>query len=101
MGTADAARVDTGAVRAMAQEFGAVSSIVDDAVRKHLSHFDFGGATAGRAYVHHGDALRQTIFGVAASLQEWSRAAAEIAAVLETSADRYEDSDAAAARRLG
>ncbi len=101
MGTAGVARVDTAAVRAMAQEFGAAASIVDDTVRKHLSHFDFGGATAGRAYIRHGDVLRASLFGIATSLREWSRAAAEIATVLNVSADRYDDADAAAATRVG
>lgn len=101
MGTAGAARVDTAAVRTMAQEFGAVASIVDEIVRKHLSHVDFGGATAGRAYVRHGEALRASLFGIATSLREWSRAADEIATVLDVSADRYDDADAAAAGRVG
>lgn len=99
MGTA-VARVDTVAVRAMAQEFTAAAAIVAEASRKHLTHFDFGGATAGRAYGGRGEALRDALLEVASSMREWSRAAAEIATVLNVSADRYEDSDAAAAGRL-
>jgi hypothetical protein len=34
-------------------------------------------------------------------LRQWSRASAEIAAVLRTSADRYAEADADAARRVG
>ncbi|MDA2894760.1 type VII secretion target [Mycolicibacterium sp. BiH015] len=95
------ARVDTVAVRAMAQEFTTTAAIIAEAARKHMAHFDFGGAAAGRAYAGRGDALRDALFEVASSLREWSRAAAEIAAALNVSADRYEDADAVAASRLG
>lgn len=88
-------------MRAMAQEFAAAASIVDESARKHLADFDFGGAHAGRAYAGHGAALQDSLFGVASSLREWSRASAEISAVLTVVADRYEDADAAAAGRLG
>lgn len=95
------ARVDTSAMRAMAQEYAAAAATVAESEREHLSAFDFGGASAGRAYAGHGDALRASLFEVASSLRQWSRAAAEIAAVLTVSADRYEDADAAASGRLG
>lgn len=95
------ARVDTVVVRAMAQEFTTAADILAEAARKHMAHFDFGGATAGRAYAGRGDALRDALLGVALSMREWSRAAAEIATVLNVSADRYQDADAAAAGRLG
>ena len=100
MGTA-VARVDTVAVRAMAQEFTTAAAILAEAVRKHMAHFDFGAATAGRAYTGRGEELREALFEVASSLREWSRAAAEIATVLDVSAGRYEDADAGAAGRLG
>ena len=101
MGTAGAARVDTAAVRSIAQEYQTASSIVDGAVRTHLGDIDIGGATAGRAYVAHGDALRAALFGVATSMRQWSRAASEIATMLRASADRYADADAGAAARVG
>ena len=101
MGQAGAARVDVGAVRALAREYETAALIVEDAVRTHLSDFAFGGAAAGRAYVAHGDALRATLVDVVASLRQWSRAATEIAAVLRSSADRYQDADARAAVRVG
>lgn len=101
MGTADAARVDTAAVRAIAREYETAASIVDGAARNHLSDLDVGGATSGRAYVAHGDALRAALLALAMSLRQWSRAALEIAAVLRASADRYQDADASAASRVG
>ncbi|WP_234788872.1 type VII secretion target [Mycolicibacterium iranicum] len=95
------ARVDTIAVRAMAQEFTVAAAILGEAARKHMVHFDFGAATAGRAHAGRGEALGEALAEVASSVREWSRAAAEIAAVLDVSADRYEDADAGAADRLG
>lgn len=101
MGQTGAARVDAGAVRALAREYETAALIVDGAVRTHLSDFTFGGAGAGRAYTAHGDALRAALDDVVVSLRLWSRAAAEIAAVLRASADRYQDADARAALRVG
>ena len=101
MGTAGAARVDTAAVRAIAREYESAAAILDGAVRTHLSDLDVGGATAGRAYVAHGDAVRAALVAVTMSMRQWSRATMEIAAVLRVSADRYQDADASAARRVG
>lgn len=101
MGQADAARVDIGAVRAIAREYESAAVIVDGAVRTHLSDLAFGGASAGREYVVHGVTLRAALDDVATSLRNWSRAAGEIAVALRSSADRYQDADARAAGWLG
>ncbi len=101
MGIAGAARVDTAAVRAIAREYETVAAILDATVRTHLSGLGFGGATAGRAHVAHGDALRGKLFDVITGLRQWSRAAEEIAAALQGSVERYQSGDAAAADRVG
>ncbi|MEZ0340076.1 type VII secretion target [Mycobacterium sp. pV006] len=101
MGTTDAAHVDVAAVHAVAREYEAASSLIDAALRNHMSALTFGGATAGQAYAAHGDALRDALHGLTVGLREWSRAAAEIAAVLHAGADRYRHADLAARERLG
>lgn len=101
MGTVGAARVDATAVRAIAREYDAVSSIVDDAVRQHFGDMDFGGAAAGRAYAERGETLRATVADLAVGLREWARAATEIAVALRASADRYRDADERSAGRVG
>lgn len=100
MATSEAAHVDVAAVRAVAREYEVVSSLVDTALRNHLSALGFGGASAGRAYVAHGDEVRAAVETVSTALRQWSRAAAEIAAVLRTSADRYHEADVRAAQRV-
>ena len=69
-------------------------SAIDAAVSTHLSALAFGGATAGRAYAARGDALRAALERAADALTEWSRASAEIAAAVRSSADQYVSSDA-------
>lgn len=101
MGTTSAARVDTSVIRTVAREYETAASILDGAVRTHLSSVDIGGAMSGRAHIAQGDALRAALDGLATSLRQWSRAAMEIAAVLRVAADRYQDADASAASRLG
>ncbi|MGE2832410.1 type VII secretion target [Mycobacterium sp. SMC-4] len=101
MGTTGAAHVDAAAVRAAAREYDAASALIDAAVRNHVSALAFGGATAGRAYLAHGDALCRAVDNVATGLRQWSRAAAEIAAALHACADRYRDADLRAADRVG
>jgi hypothetical protein len=93
--------VDVPRVRAIAREYETAAGIVDGVVRNQLGALVFGGATAGRAYVAHGEALRGALDDVVLALRHWSRAAAEIAAVLRSSADRYVDADARAAERVG
>jgi hypothetical protein len=101
MGQADVARVDVAALIGVARQYETVADIVDGAVRSHLTGLVFNGAAAGRMHVARGDALRSAVDQVVGSLRQWSRASAEIAAVLRTSADRYAEADADAARRVG
>jgi hypothetical protein len=101
MGQPDAARVDVAALIAVARQYDAVADIVDGAVRSHLSGLAFDGATAGRMHVAGGDALRDAIDDVVDQLRQWSRASAEIASALRTSADRYAAADTDFARRVG
>ncbi|MFG1930297.1 type VII secretion target [Mycobacterium sp. NPDC048908] len=101
MGQAEAAAVDIAALHAIARQYEAVADAVESAVRTHLSGLMFGGATAGRMHVARGDALRASVDRVVEQLMQWSRAATEIAVSVRTSADRYAEADAIAARRLG
>lgn len=101
MGQAEVARVDVAALHAVARQYETVADIVDGAVRTHLSGLMFDGAAAGRAHVARGDGLRTAVDHVVDQLWQWSRAAAEIAAALRTSADRYTEADVSAARRVG
>jgi hypothetical protein len=89
------------ALHAVARQYEAVAGIVDGAVRTHLAGLTFGGAVAGRIHVARGDALRTAVDDVVDQLREWSRAAAEIAAALHASADRYVEADISAARAIG
>jgi hypothetical protein len=101
MGQAEAARVDVAALHAVARQYEAVADIVDGAVRTHLSGLVFDGAVAGRAHAARGDGLRTAVDHLVEQLRQWSRAAAEIAAALRASADRYAEADVSAARRVG
>ena len=80
---------------------GFIADALDGAVHRYLSGLTFDGATAGRAYVAHGDAVRRAVDDLADRMRRWSRASAEIAAALRASADRYDQADALAARRVG
>jgi uncharacterized protein YukE len=97
----DSARLDAAALRDVARQFDASAGAIDAAVSTHMSALSFGGATAGRAYAARGDALRAALERVADALAEWSRASAEIAAALRSSADQYVSSDARAAAGVG
>jgi hypothetical protein len=101
VGEPDVARVDVAAVLAAARQYDAVADIVDTAIRTHLTGLRFDGAAAGRMHTANGDALRLAVDGVVDRLHQWSRAAAEIAAELRSSADRYVDVDLRGARRMG
>jgi hypothetical protein len=100
MGQPDVARVDVAALHAVARQYEAAADIVDAAVRTHLTGLVFDGAAAGRIHVARGDALRAAVDHVVDQLGQWSRAAAEIAAALRASADRYAEADANAASRV-
>lgn len=101
MGERDAARVDAGALLEAAHRYERAAQLVDTAVRTHLSGLAFDGSVAGRVHSPGGDALRSAVDDLAARLRHWSTSATEIGALLRSSADRYRDADAAAARRVG
>lgn len=88
-------------MRDAARQYDAAADIVEAVIRTHLTGLRFDGATAGRGHTAHGDALRLAVEVVVDRLHDWARAAAEIAAELRTCADRYVDTDAFAARRIG
>lgn len=101
MGEAHRTRVDVAALRAVARQYDVAADLVDTAVRMHLSRLMFDGATAGRVHTASGDALRVAVDDTADQLRRWARSATEIAAVLRLSADRYAETDARAAVRIG
>ena len=101
MGQADVTRVDVPVLLDVARQYQVIADIVDGTVRTHLNSLTFGGAYAGRAYVGHGDAVRECLDRVADQLLVWSRASAEIAAALRASADSYLDADMRAGERVG
>ena len=94
------ALVDAAAVQAVANRFDDTAQLIDDAVRTHFARLAFDGATAGRAYTGHGDALRFALNRLAGELSQWARATAEIATALRASADRYAEADLSAAGRV-
>ncbi|MEZ0362391.1 type VII secretion target [Mycobacterium sp. pUA109] len=101
MGHQDTTRVDVAAMRAAANQFDGTAEILTTAVRAHLGGLRFDGASAGRAYVAQGDALRRAVDRLAAQLTQWSRASAEIALALRASADHYADVELYGAARIG
>jgi hypothetical protein len=101
MGESGVARVDVAALHEVARRYETVADIVDGAVRTHLTGLMFDGAVAGRMHAARGDGVRVAVDHIVGQLRQWSRAAAEIAATLRASADRYAEADAGAATRLG
>jgi hypothetical protein len=100
MGQRDAF-VDAAAVRTVANRFDATAALIEGAVCAHFGRLVFDGATAGRAHIDHGDALRAALHRLAGELGQWGRATAEIAAALRAGADRYAEADLRAAARVG
>jgi hypothetical protein len=92
--------IDTAAVHAIADRFGAAAELLDDAVYDQMASLAFGGFSAGRAHTACGDALRGALDRLTAELSQWSRAAVEIAVALRASANRYADADVYAAARI-
>jgi hypothetical protein len=92
--------IDTAAVYAIADRFGAAAELIDGAVCDHLARLAFGGACAGRVHTARGDALHTRLDRLAAQSSQWSRAAAEIAVALRASAGRYGESELYAAARI-
>ncbi|WP_396899150.1 type VII secretion target [Mycolicibacterium sp.] len=101
MGHVDAARIDVAALLQLAGEYDAVADMVDAAARARLNGTVFDGASAGRAHIHHGDAVRLAVDDLTDVLREWTRSAREIATAVRTSADRYVVADAHASNRVG
>jgi Excreted virulence factor EspC, type VII ESX diderm len=93
--------VDAAVVRTVANRFDATAALIDGAARTHLGRLAFDGATAGRAYIASGDALRVALDRLAGELAQWARATVEIATALRASADRYAEADLRAAARVG
>jgi hypothetical protein len=93
--------VDAAAVHTVANRFDDAAHLIDTAARTNLGRLAFDGATAGRAYIGHGDALRFALHRLSGDLAQWSRATVEIATALRASADRYAESDQRAAARIG
>ena len=100
MGQRDAF-VDAAAVRTVANRFDDAALLIGGAVRNHFCRLAFDGASAGRAYVGHGDALRLALNRLTGELAQWERATLEIATALRVSADRYGEADLRAAARIG
>jgi hypothetical protein len=101
VGEPEITRVDVTAVHDVARRYDAAADIVDAAVRTHLTALRFDGAVAGRVHAARGDALRLAVEDLVHRLQQWTRAAAEIAAELRSCAERYVDVDVRGARRIG
>ncbi len=92
--------VDSEAVRAVAQRFGAAADLLDGVGRNHLNALRFTGAIAGRAHTPQGDEWRRALDRLSVSVAQWSRAAAEIAATLQAEAGRYADAELRSAARV-
>ncbi len=101
MGERDAARVDVAGLLGIAGEYEAVADAVDAVVRTRLAGLQFGGAAAGRMHVARGESVRVAVDGIADQLREWSRASAEIASTLRSTAHRYDEADVRAGRLVG
>jgi hypothetical protein len=93
--------VDAAVVRTVANRFDATAALIEGAARTHFGRLAFDGATAGRAHIDHGDALRVALHRLVAELGQWGRATVEIAAALRASADHYAEADLRAAERVG
>ena len=101
MGDVTAARVDGAALSSVAAGYDAIAADLDSLVRDRLRGPVFDGATAGHAHVAAGDAVRTAVDELTDGLRRWSRASAEVAAVLRSSIQRYAAADAHAAARVG
>ena len=93
-------QIDVPAAHRVANQFAMAAEFIDRTVSDHLSRLAFGGACAGRAHAARGDALRVELERLVAQVSQWSRASAEIAAALRSSAERYADAELYAAARI-
>jgi hypothetical protein len=101
MGQQDVTRVDVAALRAAANRLDTTAETLNAAVHTRLGQLAFDGASAGRAYIAHGDALRRALDRLAGEITQWSRASSEVALALRVSADRYTDAELYSAARIG
>ena len=88
--------VDCVALRGAAHRFDAAAHVLDG---MGLSRLGFDARVAGRAHTAHGEAVHAALGRLAAGVAQWSRAAAEVAAALRVTADRYGDAESRAATR--
>ena len=91
----------TWARRTVASRFDATAALIEGAARTHFGRLVFDGATAGRAHIGHGDAVRAALHRLVGELGQWERATVEIATALRVSADHYAEADLRAAARVG
>jgi uncharacterized protein YukE len=101
MAQPETTRVDAAALRVIAGRFDAGAETLNGVVRARLGRLSFDGASAGAAYTAAGDALHRGLQRLAAGVAQWARASDEIAVALRISADRYADTEARGASRIG
>jgi Excreted virulence factor EspC, type VII ESX diderm len=100
MGQQDAF-VDAAVLRTVANRFDATAVLVEGVARTNFGRLVFDGATAGRAHIGQGDALRIALHRLVGELEQWVRATMEIATALRANADHYAEADLRAAARVG
>lgn len=93
-------QIDLPGAQRIANQFAMAAEFIDRSVSDHLSRLAFTGASAGRTHTARGDALRVELDRLVAQVSGWSRASAEIAAALRSSAERYADAELYAAARI-
>lgn len=93
-------QIDVAATHRVANQFAMAAEFIDRALSDHLARLAFGGAAAGRTHTARGDALRVEVERLVAQVSQWSRASAEIAVALRSSAERYVDAELYAAARI-
>lgn len=99
--TSQHVQADTAALLAVADRFDTGAEMIDQVARLQLGRLAFSGISSGRAHRAGGDALRRALERWSEQLTHWSRATAEIAAVLRIAARDYADAESAAAARIG
>ncbi|WP_299564026.1 type VII secretion target [uncultured Mycolicibacterium sp.] len=96
----DTARVDTAALMDIARRYDDAAHRLDALARGRLAGLRFGAARAGRDHAQHGTAVAAALWELTDGVRRWSRACAELAAALRTTALRYADAEAVAAQRF-
>ncbi len=93
--------LDIVVMRMIANRFDASAQLIEAAAQINLSRLTFSGATAGRAHIGRGDALRASLDQLTAEVSQWARASSEIAVALRAAADRYADAELRNVTRIG